>query len=207
MLRTVREATCPASSIVERYHVTVCRTASPTSYAGCQPSWERALVQSNRRMPASLRACVAVAVSNRAAPPHAWHTWLTSCSTGTALSGSGPKFHAPPYHAESRASRAPSHRYPDSGSRTCCHGRTEPGLRTTIGLPSISARMQSGTRRSAAQSPPPMTLPDRTEATPVLFPTAFPASKNDDRYEATTISAAALLALYGSCPPSASASR
>src|SRR5450830_1288030 len=207
MLRTMRGTACPASSIVERYHVTVCRTASPISYTGCQPSWERALVQSSRRMPASLKACAGVAVSNLAVPPHAWHTWLTSCSTDTAFSGSGPKFHAPPYRAGSLASRAPSHKYPDSGSRTCCHGRTEPGLRTTTGFSSASARMQSGTKRSAAQAPPPMTLPDRTEATQVLFPDALSTSKNEDRYDATTISAAALLALYGSWPPSASASR
>src|SRR5450756_378467 len=139
MLRTMRGTACPASSIVERYHGTVCRTASPTSYTGRQPSWERALVQSSRRMPASLRACAGVAVSNLAVPPHAWHTWLTSCSTDTAFSGSGPKFHAPPYVAGSLASRAPSHRYPDSGSSTCCHGRTEPGSvsYTHLTLPTI----------------------------------------------------------------------
>jgi hypothetical protein len=69
--------------------------------------------------------------------------------------------------------------------------RGERGLRTTIGLPAASARMQSGKRRSWAQSPPPITLPARaedSETRPCFL-------KNESRNDATTSSAQALLAL------------
>jgi hypothetical protein len=90
--------------------------------------------------------------------------------------------------------RDASVRYPESGSSTCCHGRTASGLRTTIGSPAVSARMQSGTMRSSAQSPPPTTLPARALATR----TGESGPKNERLYAAVTSSAQPLEELYGS---------
>ena len=54
---------------------------------------------------------------------------------------------------------------PTSGSSTCCQGRTASGLRMRDRRRRASiARKQSGTSRSAAQSPPPITLPARAVA-------------------------------------------
>ena len=60
--------------------------------------------------------------------------------------------------------------------------------------PARVARMMSGMRRSAAQSPPPMTLPARTDAT-----RAVPASpKNDWRKALVTSSLQPFEFEYGS---------
>ena len=60
--------------------------------------------------------------------------------------------------------------------------------------------MMSGIKRSAAQSPPPITFPARTEATPVASRPLM-LLKKDCLYAAVTSSAAALLLEYGSTPP------
>jgi hypothetical protein len=84
--------------------------------------------------------------------------------------------------------RSASSVYPDSDSSTCCQGRVLRGLRTFNGRPSMVARTKSGTIRSAAQSPPPMTLPARAVAT------STPAlARNESRYADVTSSAHALL--------------
>ena len=57
------------------------------------------------------------------------------------------------------------------------------------------ARTQSGIRRSAAQSPPPMTLPALADAMATGARFEFPVRKKERRQEAVTISVQALLAL------------
>ena len=63
------------------------------------------------------------------------------------------------------------------------------------------ARRKSGTRRSAAQSPPPMTFPALAVATPIPF-----SARNDCLYADVIISEHALLLEYGSYPPRGSPS-
>ena len=65
-----------------------------------------------------------------------------------------------------RTAARPAADIPHSGSSTCCHGRTASGLRITTASPAAHARIMSGTSRSGAQSPPPITFPARAEATP-----------------------------------------
>ena len=60
---------------------------------------------------------------------------------------------------------------PAAGSRTAVRARAatvgwRAGCGCAIGSPTSSALMQSGSSRSSAQSPPPMTLPARAVATP-----------------------------------------
>ena len=72
----------------------------------------------------------------------------------------GPKLKASAWFAPALR-RSARHRQPLSGSSTCCQGRVAAGLRTPIGSPRPRARIASGTIRSAAQSPQPITLPAR----------------------------------------------
>ena len=60
----------------------------------------------------------------------------------------------------------PDARYPASGSSTNCQGRVASGLRISTGSPQMKASTASGTSRSAARSPPPITLPARAVANP-----------------------------------------
>src|ERR1035437_7560475 len=102
---------------------------------------------------------------------------------------------------------APNAIYPDNGSRTCCHGLIARGERTLSTSCAWKARMMSGTMRLEAQSPPPKTFPERAEATRTPALAELLCEKKEARNDATAISIAALLALYGSRPPSGSCSR
>src|SRR5690242_18862559 len=132
---------------------------------------------------------------------------MTSSCTVRFESSCGPKLKADANRSASNgrsaghASTAASHKYPLRGSSTCCHGRVAVLLRTPIARDADKARMQSGTMRSSAQSPPPITLP----ALALAIRTGCP-ERNDRRQEEIAISAAALLELYGSYPPSGSSS-
>src|SRR6266404_4602733 len=73
----------------------------------------------------------------------------TSARTVRLLDRSGPKLNALQKSDESARSSifgdaiaAPNHKYPESGSSTCCHGRVAVLLRTGIGVLLRSARMQ-----------------------------------------------------------------
>ena len=59
---------------------------------------------------------------------------------------------------------------------------------------------QSGTILSTDQSPPPITLPARTDAKPI----SLLSLKKEFLYDEKIISAEAFDALYGSCPPNSS---
>ena len=65
-----------------------------------------------------------------------------------------------------------------------------------------SALRKSGISRSFEKSPPPITFPALAVATEIPE-----SAKKESQYAEVTISAAALLAEYGSCPPSWSFSR
>ena len=65
------------------------------------------------------------------------------------------------------ASASASIKQPVSGSSTCCQGRIAAGFRIRTAVDRENARIMSGSKRSVAQSPPPITLPARTVATPV----------------------------------------
>jgi hypothetical protein len=69
----------------------------------------------------------------------------------------GPNLKASAWFAPAQR-RSARHRQPLSGSSTCCQGRVAAGLRTPIGSPRPRARIASGTIRSAAQSPQPITF-------------------------------------------------
>ena len=84
----------------------------------------------------------------------------TSSSTLWSASSCGPKLKASARFAPALR-RSARHRQPLSGSSSCCQGRVAAGLRTPIGSPRPRARIASGTIRSAAQSPQPITLPAR----------------------------------------------
>ena len=116
----------------------------------------------------------------------------TTSFTGRASSARGPKLNASQKRsgASAPARRAPRSRYPESGSSTCCHGRTARGLRTGMGRRAASAAMASGTIRSFAQSPPPTTFPARALATATPCSRSRAGGKKLRRYEATTSSAA-----------------
>ena len=76
---------------------------------------------------------------------------------------------------------------PDKGPKTCCQGRSALGMRTSKTSPQENARAASAIRRSALQSPPPITLPARAVA--ILIE----AVKKDLRQVSVTSSEQALL--------------
>ena len=78
------------------------------------------------------------------------------------------------------------------------------GLRTTIVLPSINELIQSGIILFSAQSPPPIIFPALIVEIFVFCFLFF--LKKEFLYDAVTISAAPLLALYGSSPHNGSVS-
>ena len=87
--------------------------------------------------------------------------------TGFVSFALGPKFQAPYHRSASRHTFSATRRYPASGSRTCCHGRTASGDLTRRGFCESSVRRKSGISLSCAQSPPPMTLPALPVASPI----------------------------------------
>ena len=192
-------ARASAPSRRRAYQSTVHSIASSSVSRGTTPSRSRAFDASSLSTDASCGPLGGSAAQASGAP-HRRAISATTHATGRTSVSAGPKFHSEENSFGSRASCSASLRYPASGSRTCCHGRSASGFRTRMISPCSSARTQSGTNRSSAQSPPPMTLPARTVATPT-------SSKNDFRQAAVTSSAHALLALYGSWPPSGSDSR
>src|SRR3974390_1557378 len=120
----------------------------------------------------------------------------TSSATVNIRVVSGPKFHGEAYVSPpSRESAEPSARYPDNGSRTCCHGRIALGDRKISAFFDCNARTASGTMRLAPQSPPPITLPARAEANRTCPLFEFAEEKKDSRNDSKAISMAALLAL------------
>ena len=62
--------------------------------------------------------------------------------------------------AEHRGRVFISRRYPDNGSKTCCHGLTEFGFLIFKMELFSTALWRSGMMRSFEKSPPPITLPD-----------------------------------------------
>ena len=128
--------------------------------------------------------------------PHDAVTASDNCSTVKVLFNAGPKFQGPSMPLSICAST--SFKYPFKQSNTCCQGRIASGKRRDNVLLLVSASIKSGMIRSDAQSPPPITFPDRAMATgarPKLF-----------AHDCVAMSAAALEALYGSSPPSSSVS-
>ncbi len=116
---------------------------SGASQTGAQPSSSRALALSRLSRCASC-GCGHVRRGRPGAGPHSSRKRSTTQRTGRSPPApSGPKFQARQPSGRRRAG-GPSCRYPDSGSSTCCQGRTASGLRTTIGSPAVRARTQSG---------------------------------------------------------------
>ena len=143
------EAAIPVDGPVERPRRAA--VAAPTR-AGLAPS-------TRRRGAARPRAgWVGVSRSQRARRPSDPASRSTIQATGRASSAVGPKFQASPTSSGvDRAAVRRACRYPASGSRTCCHGRRASGLTDHARARRRRSRGRSrGTRRSSAQSPPPI---------------------------------------------------
>ena len=80
-------------------------------------------------------------------------------------------------------------KYPDSGSSTCCQGRIALGNLTSTGVFDPNPLRASGTILSAAQSPPPITLPA------LALAIAIPLLKKERLYALVISSEQPLLAL------------
>src|SRR5471032_1604920 len=109
-----------------RYQSTVRAIAVSNGHRGDQPSRVSAFSILRLSSVASCLAAGAGAVIQDPDPNSAMIR-LTTSSTERALVRAGPKFHACRGSASPPRSAAPSVRYPDSGSSTCCHGRVECG--------------------------------------------------------------------------------
>ena len=71
-------------------------------------------------------------------------------------------------------------KYPDNGSKTCCHGRIATGFLISISIPLLIERTQSGISLSNAQSPPPITFPARAVAIAIVPSLCKKERRNDD---------------------------
>ena len=118
-----------------------------------------ALRQSRRSKPASGFSRLSAAIFGLGALGQNKRKCSTSDSTDSFTCAAGPKLNASPWIWRLRSNkRAPRQRYPLIGSSTCCQGRVALGCRKIGDSPLLHDRTQSGTTRSLAQSPPPMTL-------------------------------------------------
>src|SRR5487761_2475434 len=139
------------------------RTASSCNQRGCHPRTFLARLEfSCNSLASALCPCESFENSTEVFKGQAVVDNSTISLTDR-LSESGPKLSALmafPFNTDSSAST-----YPHKGSRTCSQGRVLSGFRTVINDCLTKLRTRSGISRSSAQSPPPMTLPARTEKT------------------------------------------
>ena len=86
---------------------------------------------------------------------------LTTCRTVLQLIVFGPKFQLGFRVVDNflLINNSPSLKYPDIGSKTCCHGLVASGLRIIKGVLFFKDLITSGTILSFLKSPPPITLP------------------------------------------------
>ena len=186
-------------SAYARYHSKVSLSASLTQNLGDHQRSSFDFVLSRRRSHAS---CMVSSFWILYSPFQSiFIAHFTISSTLAASLTSGPKLYAQRYLSSWKIF-SPIIRYPESGSRTCCHGRTESGFLNVTASHFSNARIISGIRRSTDQSPPPITFPARTDT---IFFSHF--EKKERTYEVMASSSIAFEVLYGSCPQRRSVSR
>ena len=132
---------------------------------------------------------------------HLFFTISTNSLTVILEDNNGPKFQGFAYSFLSWNNNCPNNKYPERGSKTCCHGLTLLGFLSDNFLFFDIAIAMSLKILSFVQSPPPKTFPALADAIRSLL---FFLLVNDFLKLSVTSSAQAFDALYGSWPPNSS---
>ena len=159
-------------------------TVSSTSRTGSQPRRDLDLVVSRRSSVDSWGPSASRSSTHRDAVPARRIRSTTSRTETPSSSLAGPKFQASANDFPSSTNRRPEHEVPPQRLEDELPGPHRVGVADRRGAPAAAAAITSGTSRSSDQSPPPMTLPARAEAT-----RQRPSWKNDRRMADVTSSA------------------